>query len=146
MNCSTPGLPIFYHLEFAQVHVHWISDVIQSSPPLSPSSPSAFDRSQHQDLFQCQLFSSGGHSIGASASALSVNIQGWFPLGLTDVIFLQSKGLLILFQYHSSKASILLCSAFFMVQLSHLYMTTGKTIALTIWTSVSKVMSLFFNR
>ena len=113
MNCSTPGLLIFHHLEFAQVHVHWISDVIQSSPPLSPSSPSAFDSSQHQDPFQCQLFSSGGQSIGASASALSMNIQGWFPLGLTDVLFLQSKGLLTLFQYHSSKASILLCSAFF---------------------------------
>ena len=94
-----------------------------------------------------QFFTSGGQSIKASALALvlPVNIQGWFPLGLTDVIFLQSKGLLILFQYHSSKASILLCSAFFMVQLSHLYMTTGKTIALTIQTFISKVMSLLFN-
>ena len=77
-----------------------------------------------------QLFTSGGQSIGASASVLPMNIQGWFPLGLTDLILL-SKGLSSLLQYHSSKASILWCSAFFMVQLSHLYMTTGKTTALT---------------
>ena len=110
-----------------------------------PPSPPALNLSQHQGLFQWVSFPSGGQSIGASASALSVNIQGWFPLGLTDVIFLQSKGLLILFQYHSSKASILLCSAFFMVQLSHLYMTTGETMALIRQTFVGKVMSLLFN-
>ena len=94
-----------------------------------------------------RFFASGGQSIGASASAsvLLMNIQGLFPLGLTDLISLQSKGLKSLLQHHSSKASILQCSAFFMVQLSHLYMTTGKTTALTIWTFVSKVMSLFFN-
>ena len=94
-----------------------------------------------------QFFASGGQSIGASAlaSVLPMNIQDWFPLGLTGLTSLQSKGLKSLLQHHSSKASILQCSAFFMVQLSHLYMTTGKTTALTIWTFVSKVMSLFFN-
>ena len=80
------------------------------------------------------LFASGGQSIGVSTSAsvLPMNIQEWFPLGLTGWISLQSKGLFkSLLQHHSSKASVLWCSAFFMVQLSHPYMTTGKTIALT---------------
>ena len=89
-----------------------------------------------------QLFASGGQSIGVSASAsvLPINIQYWFPLGWTGWISLQAKGLSSLLQHHSSKASILWCSAFFIVQLSHLYMTTGKTIALTRWTFVGKVM------
>ena len=87
-----------------------------------------------------QLFASGGQRIGASASVFPVIIQDWFPLGLTDLISLQSKGLSRVFQ--SSKASILRCSASFTVQLSRLYMTTGKTIALTRWTFVDKVMSL----
>ena len=73
-----------------------------------------------------------------------MNIQGWFPLGLTALISLLSKGLSSLFQRHSLKASILQCSAFFMVQLSHPYMTTGKNIALTIQTFVGKVVSLLF--
>ena len=78
-----------------------------------------------------QFFSSGGQSIGVSASAsvLSVNIQDRFPLGWTGWISLQSKGLKNLLQHHSSKASILQCFAFFVVQLSHSYTTTGKTIA-----------------
>ena len=71
--------------------------------------------------------------------------SGLISLGLTGSISLQSKGLKSLFQHHSSKASILWHSAFFMVQLSHPYMTTGKTIALTIWAFVSQVMSLLFN-
>ena len=95
-----------------------------------------------------QFFTSGGPSTGASASVLPVNIQDRFPLGLTG---LQSKSLGVqgtlksLLQYHSSKESILRRSAFFMVQLSHPYMTTGKTIALTRQTFVGKVISLFFN-
>ena len=92
-----------------------------------------------------QLFASGGQNIGASALVLPMNIQGWFPLGLTDWISLQSKGLLSLLQHHNSKASIFWCSAFFMVQLSHSYMTSRKTIALTIQTFASKVMSLLLN-
>ena len=95
-----------------------------------------------------QFFASGSQSIGVSTSAsvLPMNIQDWFPVGWTGWISLQSKGLLkSLLQHHSSIASILWHSAFFIVQLSHPYMTTGKTIALTKWTFVSKVMSLLFN-
>ena len=82
-----------------------------------------------------QLFASGGQSIGvaASISVLPMNTQDWSPLGWTGWISLQSNGLSRVFssQHHSSKASILRCSAFFTVRLSHPYMTTGKTIALT---------------
>ena len=74
-----------------------------------------------------------------------MNSQNWFPLGWTGWISLQSKRLKSLLQHHSSKASILQCSAFFTAQLSHPYMTTGKTIALTRQTFVGKVMSLLFN-
>ena len=92
-----------------------------------------------------QFFASGGQSIGVSASAsvLPTNIQDWFPLGLTGWISLKSKWLSSLLQHHSSKASVLRCSAFFIVQLSHPYMTTGKTIALTRRTFVGKVISAF---
>ena len=88
-----------------------------------------------------QFFVSGGQSIGASASTsvLPMNIQGW----LTGWVSLQSKGLSRVFS--SSKASIFWCSTFFIVQISHSYMTAGKTIAWTIWTFVGKVMSLLFN-
>ena len=94
-----------------------------------------------------QLFTSGGQSIRASAlaSAFPKNIQGWFPLGLTNLVSSWSMGLSSLLQHHSSKASILRHSAFFIVQLSHPYMTTGKTIALTRPTFVDKVISLLFN-
>ena len=91
-----------------------------------------------------QLFTSCGQSIGVSASAsvLPMNTQDWFPLGWTGWISLQSKGLSSLLQHCSSKVSILQCSTFFIVQLSHPYMTTGKTIALTRWAFVGKVMSV----
>ena len=82
---------------------------------------------------------------GFSFIILPVNIQDGFPLGLTGCLSLQSKGLKSLLQYHSPKASILRRSVFFIVQLSHPYMTTGKTIALTRWTFVGKVMSLLFS-
>ena len=96
-----------------------------------------------------QLFTSGGKrtEVSASASVLPMNIQDWLPLGWTGWISLQSKGLSRVFplQYHSSKASILQCSAFFIVPISHQYMTTGETIALTRWTFVGKIMSLIFH-
>ena len=94
-----------------------------------------------------QFFTSGGQSIGVSSSAsgLPMNIQDWFPLRLTGLISLQSRGLSRVLQHHSSKASILWRSAFFIVQLPHPYMTTGKTVVLTRWTFVSKVMPLLFN-
>ena len=93
-----------------------------------------------------RLFLSGGPSIGASASAsvLPMNIRDSFPLGWTGLVSQQSKGLSTS-PYHSSKASILWLSAFFMLKHTHPYMSTGKTIALTIQTFVSKVMSLLFN-
>ena len=86
----------------------------------------------------------GGQNIGVSASisVLPMNKQNWFPLGWAVWISLQSKTLL---QHHGSKASILQCSAFFILQLSHPYITTGKTIALTRGTFVGKVMSLLLN-
>ena len=95
-----------------------------------------------------QFFASGGQSMGVSASTsvLPKNIQDWFPLGLTVLISLQSKWLSRVFsKHHNSKASLLQHSAFFIVQLTHPYIT-GKTINLTRWTFVSKVMSLLFNK
>ena len=96
-----------------------------------------------------QFFASGGQSIGisASTSVLLTNIQDWFPLGVIDLTgLIVVQGTLKNLQHHSSKASILQQSAFFTVQLSHLYMTTGKIIALTMWTFVSKLMSLVQRR
>ena len=94
-----------------------------------------------------QLFTSGGQSIrvSASTSVLPVNTQDWSPLGWTGWISLQSKGLPRVFSNTTVQKSILLRSAFFTVQLSHPYMTTGKTIALTRRIFVGKVMSLLFN-
>ena len=94
-----------------------------------------------------QLFESGGQCIAVSArtSVLSMNTQVLSALGWTGWISLQSKGLSTLLQHHSSKPSILWHLAFFTVQLSHPCMTTGKTIALSRWTFVGKVMSLLFN-
>ena len=146
MDCSLPGFPVLHHLpELAQTHVHWVSAAIQSSHPLLSPSPPTFSLFQHQNLTVSQLFTSGSQSIGTSASVLPMNIQGWFPLS-TGLISLQSKGLFkSLLQHHCSKALILRCSANFMIQTSHPWMTIGKNIALTIWIFVSKVMSLLFN-
>ena len=90
-----------------------------------------------------QLFASGGQSIGASASVLPMNIQGGFPLILTGLISLQSKGLSRVVS--NSEASLLRCSAFFMFQFSQPYMTTGKSIALNIYIFISRVMSMLFH-
>ena len=148
MNCSTPGLPVHHQLpEFTQTHVHWVDDAIQRSHPLSSPSPPALNPSQTQGFQMSHLFASGGQSIGVSASAavLPMNIQDWFPLGWTGWITLQSKGLKSFLQHHSSRAPILQHSPFFIIQLSHPYMTTGKTIALTRWTFVGELMSLLLN-
>ena len=91
MDCSMPGLPVHHQLpEVTQTHVHCDSDAIQPSHPLSSPSPTAFNLSQHQGLFKWEFFTSGGQSIGVSASAsvLPMNIQDWFPLGLTGWISL----------------------------------------------------------
>ena len=100
MDCSTPGFPVLHYLlECAETHIHWISDAIQPSHPLSPPSPLALSLSQYQGLFQSWLLASGGQSIVASASApaLPMNIQGWFPLGLAGLISFLSRGLLRVF-------------------------------------------------
>ena len=101
MDCSTPGFPVLHYLpEFAQTHVHWVNDAMQSSYPLLPPSPPALNLSQCKGLFQ---WVGSSHQvakvIGASASAsvLPMNIQGCFPLGLTGLISLQCKGLLRVF-------------------------------------------------
>ena len=96
MDCSMPGFSVLnYLLEFAKTHVHWVDEVIQPSHPLFLPSHLTFNLSQHQGLFlKSQLFTSGGQNIGASASApvLPMNIHDWFPLGLTGLIPLLSKG------------------------------------------------------
>ena len=135
---NTPGFPVLYYLiACAQTQVHWVSDAIQhlmSSP--SPPWPQSFPASESFPI--SLLFPSGGQSVGASASAsasvLPMNVQGWFPLGLTGLISCCPRGSKSLPRHQNSKASILQHSAFLMVQLSHPYMTTGKTTALTIWT------------
>ena len=96
MDCTTQGFPVLHHLpEFLQTHVHQVSDAIQPSHSLSSPSPPALNLSQHQSFPMSQFFTSGGQSIGVSASApvLPMNIQDWFPLGRTGWISLQSKGL-----------------------------------------------------
>ena len=149
MDCSTPGLPVYHQLlEFTQTHVRWVGDAIQPSHPLSSPSPllhlQSFPASGSFPM--SQLFEWGGQSTGVSALAsfLLKKSQNWSPWEWTGWISLQSKGLSRVFsQHHSPKASILRCSAFFTVQLSHPFMTTGKTIALTRRTFVSKLMSAF---
>ena len=147
MNCCTPGP---YPSPTPRVYSNscplsrWCHPTISSSVVPFSFQVQSFPASGSFPV--SQFFSSGGQSIGVSASGsvLPMNIQDWFPLGWTGWISLQSKGLSRV-QHHSSKASILWHSDFFIVQLSHPYMTTGKTIALARWTFVSKVMSLLFN-
>ena len=116
----------------------WCHPTISSSATPFSSCPESFPASGSFTM-SC-LFPWDGQSIGASASAsvLPRNTKGWFPLELTGWISLKSKGLWSLLQHHNSKASILRCSAFFVVQHSHLYMTNGKTIALIIRTLSAK--------
>ena len=144
MDCSTPGLLVYHQLpEFSQTHVHWVSDAIQPSHLLLSLSSTPFNPSQHQDLFPVsQFFASGGQSIRAiaSESVLPMNIQDWVPLRWTGLISLQSKGLSRVFSNTTVQKHQL-----FGAQLSHPYMTTGKTTALTRRTFVGKVMSLLFN-
>ena len=147
VDCSTPGFPVLHYLpEFAQMHVHWFSDAIQHVILLSPPSPPAINLTQHQGLFQ---WVSSSHQL---AKVLELQFQHQSFQWIFRVDFLQDWDLLAVqgtlksfLQHHSSKASVLQCSAFFMVQLSHLNIITGKTIAFTIQTFVCKVMSLLFN-
>ena len=149
MNSSMPGLPVFHQLlEFTQIHVHWVGDAIQPSHPLSSPSPPALNLSQHQGLFQ---WVSSSHQV-AKVLEFQISISPSnehpgmisFRMDWLDLHAVQGT-LKSLLQHHTSKASILQHSAFFIVQLSHLYMTTGKTIALTRRTFVDKVISQLFN-
>ena len=115
MDCSTPGFPVYHQLpELGQTHVHHVSDTIQPSHPLSSPSSPAFSLSQHQDLSVKNT--SGGQSIRVSASAYSGLIS--FRVDWLDLLAVQGT-LKNLLPHHNSKASILWCSAFFIVQLSH---------------------------
>ena len=146
MDCSTPSLPTQLP-ELTQTPVHQVSDAIQPSHPLSSPSSSTFNLSQHQ------VFSSESalHIRWPKYWSFSFNISPSNEhLGVIsftmDLYLLALRGTLkSLLQHHSSKATNLWCSAFFIVQLSHPCKTTGKTIALTRWTFVDKVMSLLFN-
>ena len=136
MDCSMPGFPVHHQLpELAQTHVHWVSDAIQPSCSLLPPSP-------HQGLFRCQFFASGGQSIGASASAsvLPMSIQGWFPLGLTGLISLKSKGLSRVFSNTTVQKHQFFGAQPSLWSNSHIHTRLlEKTVALTSWTFVSKV-------
>ena len=147
MDCSTPGFPVHHQLlKLAQTHVHRVSDAIQPSHPLSFPSPPALNLPRHQGLFQ---WVSSSHQV-AKVSELQLQSFQWksglvsFRTDWFDLLEVQGT-LKSLLQHHSSKASVLWCSPFFMVPLSHPYVTTGKAIALTRWTFVGKVMSLLFN-
>ena len=151
MDWSMPGFPVLHHLpEFAQIHDHWVSDVLLSNHLvlcshlllLSSVLPSI------QGFFQWVSLSH--QATGVLALQLSFSPSNEysglisFRIDWFDLLAVQGT-LKSLLQHHSLKASILRCSAFFIVQLWHLYMTTGQTIALTIRTFVSKLMSLLYN-
>ena len=149
MNRSTPGLPVHHQLpEFTQTCVHWVSDAIQPFHLLSTPSPLALNLSQHQGLFKQVVlrirwskYWSFSFNISPSneySGLISFRMDWFYLLAVQET-------LTSLLQHHNSKVSIPQHSAFFIVQLSHPYMTTEKTIALTRRTFVGKVMSLLFN-
>jgi len=148
MDCSLPGFLVLHYLqECAQTHIHWVSDAIQSSHPVSPPSPPALNLTQPQGLFQ---WVSSLHQV---VKVLELQLQHQFFQWIFKVNSLcLSFDLLTvqgtpksLFQHHNLKALILWHSTFFMVQLSILYMTIGKIKVLTAWIFVGKVMSLPLN-
>ena len=149
MNRSTPGLPAHHQLpEFTQTHIHRVSDAIQPSHPgrpllFLPPIPHSIRVFSNQStlLMRWPKYWSFSFSIIPSKE-ISGLIS--FKMDWLDLLAVQGT-LKSLLQHHSSKASILRCSAFFTVQFSHPHMTTGKTIALTRWTLIGKVMSLLLN-
>ena len=144
LDCSTD---LHYLLEFAQAHVNWVNDAIQHLtlclPLLLLSIFPSTKVFSNESAFHIIWPKYGSFSF--SPSNEYIKTQNWFPLGLTGLISLLSNGLKSFLQHHNSKASILQHSAFFILQLLQLYMTVGKTIALTIWTFLSKVISLLSN-
>ena len=149
MNCSTPGLSVHHQFpEITQTHVHRVGDAIQPSHPLASCSPPAPNPSQHQGLsnestLRMRWPKSCSFSFSISPSKEYPGLIS-FRMDWLDLLPVQGT-LRSLPQHHSSKASTLWHSVFFTVQLSHPYMTTGKTIAFTRWTFVGKVMSLLLN-
>ena len=149
MDCGMPGLLVHQQLpEFTQTHDHWVEDSIQPSHPLSSPSPPPYifprikvSSNESVPLIRWPKYWSYRFNISPS-NEYSGLISFW--MDWLDLLAVQGT-LKSLPWYHNSKASILRPSAFFIVQLSHLYMTTGKTIALTRWNSAGKVMSLLFN-
>ena len=147
MNRSMPGLPVHHQLpESTQTHARWVGDAIQPSHPLSSPFPPALNLSQHQGLFKWV------RSLHEVAKVLEFQLHHQpssehlgllFRMDWLDLLAVLGT-LKSLLQHYSSKASILQHLAFFTVQLSHPYMTTGKTTALTRWTFVDKVMSLLW--
>ena len=147
MDYSTPCFLVHHqHTELTQTHVHWVSDAIQPFHPLSsllllPLIFPSIRVFSNKSVLCIRWPKCWSFSISPSneySGLISFRIDGFDPLAVQGT-------LKSLFQHHSSKASILQHSAFFIVQLSYPYMTTGKTIALTRWTFVGKVMSLLFN-
>ena len=140
LPCTSPTPKV------AQTHVHPDGDTIQQSHPVVPfsSCPQSFPASGSFPM--SQFFASGGQKYWHFTISPSNGYSGLISFSIAWFDLLAVQGTLkSLLQHHSSKASILWCLAFFMVQISHPYMTTGKTIALTRWTFVSKVMSLLLN-
>ena len=149
MDCSTPGFSVYHQLsEFMQTHVHWVGVATQPSHPLSSPSP------------PISIFPS--IRVFSTVSVLPIRWPKYWSFSFSIIPSKEHPGLISfrmdwlyllavqgtlksLLQHHSSKASILQRSAFFTVQLSHPYMTTGKTIASNRWTFVGKVMSLLLN-
>ena len=148
MNHNIPGLPIHHQLpEFTQTHVHRVRDAIQpshprSSPYLLPSIPPSIRVFSNESTLRMRSPKYWSFSFSTIPSKDPGLIS--FRMDWLDLLTVQGT-LKSLLQHHSSKALILRSSAFFTVQLSHSYMTPGKTIALTRWTLVSKVMSLLLN-
>ena len=149
MDCSTRGLPVHCQLpELAQTHVSWVNDAIQTSQPLSFPFPmfSIFPSLRvfsNESVLRIRWPKYWSFSFNISPSNEYSGLIS-FRIDYFDLLAVQGT-LKSLHQHHSSKTSILWCSACFMVQLSHPYMTIGKIIALTRWTFVGKVISLLFN-
>ena len=149
MDCSKAAFPVHYQLpELTQIHVHWVGDAIPSSHPLCPLLllPSIFPRIRifsNESVRHIRWPKYWNFSFSISPSN---EYSGLIFFGIDWFDLLAAQGTLkSLLQHHSSKASILQCSDFFIVLISYPYMTTGKTITLTRWTFVGKVTSLLFN-
>ena len=149
MDGSMPGFPVHYQFpEANQTLLHWVSNAIQSSHPLSSPSPPALSLSQHQGLSNETVLCNRQSKYWSISFCISPSNEysGMSSFRMDWLYLVAAQGTLKgLLQHHSSKASTLQHSAFFIVQLSHPYMTTGKTISLTRLTFVGKVMSLLFN-